>query len=124
MIPTHATFDLFSKKIVLGSDKTADYQITVKGDIATGSKVNVAPHDDVTDVDGVNFKMNVLAGKAGDPVNANVTQAITEWNYADVIANSGNGTAKPGSIDAPDLTKGSWSGNLTFDISFADEYAN
>ncbi len=117
------------KKIVLGTDKTAEYNVTVKGDVATGSTVNVAPHDDVNDVAGTNFVMSVASGKTGDPVNVNVTQADTNWDYAAITAVDASdssivtGTAKSGNIAGPDLTKGIWSGTLTFDITFNDEYA-
>lgn len=91
----------------------SDYNVTVTGSVDIGQVVSVAPHDAVTDVDGVNFYMTDTKGK--DQVAATVTQAETEWKEAEGEILE-TGVSKTGKISANDLSAGDWSGTLTFDI--------
>ncbi len=111
---------MIPKKIVLGSDKTGSYDITVKGDVAQGSEVTVKPQDAVSDKDGINFVMT--STKSGGSKNVDVIQNDVLWNYSDIAANDHNGTQKNGEINGSELTFGIWNGTLTFRISFKDEY--
>ena len=111
---------IIPKKIVLGGDKTAEYGVTVKGDVAQGSRVKVEPQDDVDERDGVNFVMT--ASGVGGSKNVDVTQDDLYWNYAEIVANDFEGTEKPGTVNGSELTFGIWQGDLTFLINFEDEY--
>lgn len=111
---------IIPKKIILGSDKKASYNVTVKGDVAQGSRVKVEPQDDVEDRDGINFVMT--AEKSGGSKSVDVTQNVVYWDYNDIVANEYSGTAKSGNVNGSELTFGIWSGTLTFLINFEDEY--
>ena len=113
---------IIPKKIVLGGDKQAEYGVTVKGDVAQGSRVKVEPQDDVEDVEGVNFVMEATG--VGGSKNVDVTQDDLYWNYAEIVANDYEGTEKPGNVNGSELTFGMWQGNLTFLINFEDEYGD
>lgn len=102
------------KSIQLASNKSADYDIVVKGSIDKSGIVTVLPNDDVADVDGVNFIMeNKL--RPGMTVSADVIQDDGEWAEREVTY---EGTIKSGSITARDLRVGQWEGTLTFNINY------
>jgi hypothetical protein len=108
------------KSISLGTNKTATYNIKVTGDISSDQQVNVAPQDDKADKDGVNFKMSDTATTADkkDDVWVTVIQSIKAWSSSEISEAGETGVTKTGTIDGSDvLTSGSWSGNLTFNIS-------
>ena len=111
---------IIPKKIVLGSDKTAEYGVTVKGDVAQGSRVKVEPQDDVDERGGVNFVMT--SSGIGGSENVDVTQNDLYWDYTEIVANDYEGTEKPGTVNGSELTFGIWQGDLTFLINFEDEY--
>lgn len=98
------------KQIVLGEEKTSDYDVRVYGDISSDQQVKVAPD--------ASFVMKdqgaVEALRKGD-VTATVTQNETIWTSVQVCAE--NGTIKKGNVDAEDLTSGSWKGTFTFNIA-------
>ena len=91
------------KSIVLDSNKTAIYNVKVKGDILGNEIITVVPDATVT--------LNDANGK--DPVTGNIAQEKTEFSSTEVNTNSGNTT---GSVLANDLTSGDWSGNFEFAI--------
>lgn len=91
------------KSIVLDSNKTATYNVKVKGDILGNEIITVVPDATVT--------LNDANGK--DPVTGNIAQEKTEFSSTEVNTNSGNTT---GSVLANDLTSGDWSGNFKFVI--------
>ncbi len=113
---------IIPKKILLDRNKTASYDITVKGDVAQGSNVKVEPVDEVPDREGINFVM--ASAKSGETSPVDVVQDIVYWDYDDITAFGNRGTAKSGSIDGNGLTLGIWNGELTFLINFEDEYAD
>lgn len=96
-----------------GSTKTADYDVNVKGDIASDKQVKVAP--DTT------FKMvdQSKAAKKKTDVDASVTQAETTWSSTEVNVTT-TGTTKTGNISATGLTSGSWKGTFNFSIAMDD----
>lgn len=102
------------KKITLGTDKTSDYTVTVKGDISSDKKVTVIPDN--------SFLMSDQSGVANakPDVEATVTQAVTDWTWDELAANDGEGTAKTGNVSATGLTAGSWAGTFNFDIALED----
>ena len=79
--------------------KTGTYEVETAGDIAGTYVVTVTP--DAT------FTMK-QAGKAD--VTATVTQSVTEWTVSTL------GQSTTGTIEALDLSAGSWSGTLNFTI--------
>ena len=91
------------KSIVLDSNKTATYNVKVKGDILGNEIITVVPDQTVT--------LNDANGK--DPVTGNIAQKKTEFFSTEVNTNSGNTT---GSVLVTDLTSGDWSGNFEFAI--------
>lgn len=106
------------KKITLdGQTKTAGYSITVRGDIPSDAKVSVSPKDQIPDIEGVNFYMEEQAITRKADVVATVVQEATEWASNEVTE---TGTAKNGSISAPDLTAGKWQGAFIFDINLIE----
>ena len=96
-----------------GSTKTANYDVNVKGDIASDKQVKVAP--DTT------FKMKDQsnATKKKADVDATVTQAATTWSSSEVNVTT-TGTTKNGSISATGLTSGSWKGTFNFSVAMSD----
>ncbi len=97
------------KRIVLGSEKTSDYNVNVKGDISSDNQVKVAPATKFDMVD----KGTVGERKAN--VEATVTQAETIWSSAQVCTE--DGTDKTGNVSALGLTSGTWEGTFTFNIA-------
>lgn len=93
------------KSIVLDSNKTATYNVKVKGDILGNEIITVVPDQTVT--------LNDANGK--DPVTGNIAQEKTEFSSTEV--NQIDGTKTNGNIAADDLTSGDWSGNFTFAIN-------
>lgn len=104
------------KEILLGDTKQADYQVSVKGHIEHALGVQVKPHDDYADVEGVNFAMSATGE---NDVMATVTQAEDTWKFEDVTE---EGTSKTGTIEAQGLHRGDWTGTLTFDIKMSEEF--
>lgn len=96
-----------------GSTKTADYDVNVKGDIASDKQVKVAP-DTI-------FKMvdQSTAAKKKTDVDASVTQAETTWSSTEVNV-AQTGTTKTGNISATGLTSGSWKGTFNFSVAMSD----
>ena len=93
------------KSIVLDSNKTANYNVKVKGDILGNEIITVIPDQTVT--------LNDANGK--DPVTGNIAQEKTEFSSTEV--NQIDGTKTNGNIAADNLTSGDWSGNFTFSIN-------
>lgn len=96
-----------------GSTKTADYDVNVKGDIASDKQVKVAPN--------TTFKMvdQSKAAKKKTDVDASVTQTETTWSSTEVNVTT-TGTTKTGNISATGLTSGSWKGTFNFSIAMSD----
>ena len=89
------------KYIVLsGITKSAQFKVTVDGDIAGYETINVLPDE--------NFN---LYSKDKNPQIANISQDNTSWTYStlNTIAN--------GNISAPDITAGKWQGTFNFNIN-------
>jgi len=108
------------KTIVLDTKtKSADYNITVKGGIENRTEVVVAPKDNISNVDGVNFYMSDKSIHQKKDVVANVTQESTEWSALEVTE---SGTTKKGTISAQDISYGDWSGNLIFMIKLCEDH--
>lgn len=82
---------------------TANYNITVSGDIASNEKLKVTPSATVEMTEANTIKT---------AINATVTQSKKEWTYTDVSSSM----ATSGTITA-DLTAGNWSGVLAFNIT-------
>lgn len=101
-----------------GTTKSADYSVTVAGDISGSDTVVVKPDS--------TFVLYEDGDKA--PVNAAVNQPKTAWNFAETMINvngsseiePGNrnyiGTTTTGTVSAP-ITAGKWSGHFNFIIS-------
>ena len=99
------------KTITLGQNKSAIYNVKVKGDIAGNETVTVTPDATVQLTDS--------NGKAA--VTGTITQDITEF-AADQV-NLPDGGSTTGNIVANDLTSGDWSGNFEFAIDVNKELA-
>lgn len=97
------------KTIVLGSEKTSDYTVNVKGDISSDKQVKVAPDA------SFNMKDQATVGTKKADVEATVTQDVTVWSSAEVCKT--DGTDKAGNVAALGLTSGSWAGTFQFSIA-------
>lgn len=126
------------KTITLDSNKTSTYEVNVKGDISSDTKVTVIPDSTFTMSD-ISKGEGVTDGVKAD-VTATVTQEKTEWSDREVCVtktesgdanNDGTtdegetittvvGTTEEGSISATDLTAGSWKGTFNFAIALED----
>lgn len=85
-------------------EKTATIPVCIKGDIGENQKVTVttvAP---------------VMKATGSADVTATVDAPKTEWNRADVIANSNEGTTSNYTVKAT-LTPGEWAGTATFNCT-------
>ena len=129
-------------KIVLdgtrGAENDATYQVTVKGDIAGDTQINVVPNtattvknsglsgeaaaqeDNFADGSGT-FKMAERAG-VKKAITATISQAETSWTMADDGSDDGSGAAslnatKEGTVKVVNLSAGAWSNDIGFDIS-------
>lgn len=92
------------KSIVLDSNKTATYNVKVKGDILGNEIITVVPDATVT--------LNDANGK--DPVTGTINQVKTEFLCNEITADDGCST--DGKITADSLTSGNWSGVFRFSI--------
>ena len=103
-----STFSVIIPKTIIlsGETKNGTYQILVKGDIGGLDSISVTPD-------------NLLALKqyGKDDILANVTQEKTTFNYNDGMT-SETPTTTNGTIVAPNMTAGSWSGSFNFNIKF------
>ena len=99
------------KTITLGQNKSATYDVKVKGDISGNEIVTVTP--DAT------LQLTDSNGKAA--VTGTITQDITEF-AADQV-NLPDGGSTTGNIVANRLTSGDWSGNFEFAINVNKELA-
>lgn len=99
------------KKIALGTAKTAQYDVSVKGSVRADESVTVKPDE--------TFSMNETAGRKA-AVTATITQADTAWSCAEI---TDAGTVKSGSVTAAGLTAGDWSGELVFHINMETQAA-
>lgn len=98
------------KKITLGEDKSAEYTVTVSGDISSANKVTVVPDDTFLMKD-----VSKGATKKGD-VEATVTLDKQAWTWDEVV----NSSVGKGTISAEDLSAGSWAGTFNFAINLVD----
>lgn len=134
-------------KIVLdgtkGASNDATYEVTVKGDIAGDTQINVVPNtatveknagksgvaaaqaDNFSKDTGTGtFKMAETAG-IKKAITATITQADTSWTMADDGSDDGSGAAtldatKTGTVEVANLSAGQWSNDIGFDISATD----
>ena len=103
------------KQITLGEDKTSTYSVKVEGDISSDTEVYVAPVDAISETDNIDFYMEDQSKvNKKDNVIATVTPTKTNWNFEEV-ANSTEVTDN--SIEAKDLTSGTWKGTFNFEIN-------
>lgn len=93
------------KTLALNSNKTASYDVKVRGDIYGNESVTVTPDSEVI--------LNDNDGK--ESVSGDITQEKTKF-VADEV-NIDGGTTTTGNIVANALTSGSWSGNFNFYIN-------
>lgn len=98
------------KKIALGSDKSAAYNVLVKGSVRADEKVTVYPDTEFAMHDAV--KADVMA---------TATQKDTVWSCTDITE---AGTAKSGTVSAEKLTAGDWSGDVRFYINLDNDSDN
>lgn len=111
----------------VGNTNFANYNVTVKGNIASDETINVVPD--------TNFKMKDIK-QIKDDIDANVTQVVTKFvnaetkskvytNAEDTIGISvKDETGKTvGNIKVDGLTAGSWRGVFNFNINLSTKSA-
>lgn len=89
-------------------EKTATIPVCIKGDIGENQKVTVttvAP---------------VMKSAGSADVTATIDAPKTEWNRADVIATSNEGTTSNYTVKAT-LTPGEWDGTVTFNCALSED---
>lgn len=94
-----------------GETKDATYNVNVKGDIAGDQKITVTPD--------ASFNLSEAGGK-GD-VTTNVTQADVTFLPSEIyygVAKDQPGKTVDGSLAAPTLSAGQWSGKFNFTIVY------
>lgn len=96
-----SVFEVIIPKTVIldGKDKLGHYAVDVNGDIGGTEKINVVPDE--------NFTMS-QNNKAD--ITATVEQDKMSWTFDEME------TDALGTIEAPDLTAGSWNGTFNFNI--------
>lgn len=100
------------KEIVLnGNDGTATYEVSATGELAGDQILKVVPIAD--EIVSRTFKLNEDGGKQ---INVTVTQNDTEFDYQNLIDNK----VCSGSLLAPDISAGNWSGKFDFNITFTN----
>ena len=94
------------KEIVLnGNDGSATYKVKCEGDIAGDQVICVVPD--------TSFTLNEDGGKF---TNVTVTQNDTDFTYVEL----NNAKEYDGSLSAPEISAGNWSGSFYFNIEFND----
>lgn len=92
------------KEIALNRDKTAIYAISIRGDVANNEIIIVVPDESVTLYD--------RNGK--EPVIGVIEQNVTEFAASDICD---GGMVTTGTITAPALSAGDWSGCFDFTVT-------
>lgn len=114
------------KTIILdGITKSANYNVNVKGDIASDEFIVVRPSDKDEADNEINLQSYAEItfwlkdqGKADikkADVLSTVIQNDTNWNFTEV--NLENGTSKSGTVSADGISAGYWTGVFHFSIS-------
>ena len=104
-VSQETTFSVVIPKVIIldGTTGKADYQTSVIGNIAGVETIGVIPND--------TFNLNDVAN-VKKPIVANVSQEKTSFGYSEII----NKTTTNGSINAPNISAGSWKGTFNFNI--------
>ena len=93
--------------INVGAEKNANFEVTVRGDVADDTSVSVIPDSVVSLTDGKNT------------VSANITQDKQQWLGSEVTV---EGVSANGNVSINDeLTAGSWSGQLNFTVNCTED---
>lgn len=98
------------KAVIINSDKTGKYTISVKGDLLANQKLTVTPDSTVTM--SIIESQKTTNGKSD--VTATVSQQKTSWAYNECSSTASSTT---GTITATGLSAGSWTGALNFTIA-------
>jgi hypothetical protein len=93
------------KKIILGTDKMAEYNVSVNGDIASDQRLSIIP-------DSTTIMSDVSGGTKAD-VEATIVQDKEVWTWQDVDASM----ISVGTVSAEDLSAGAWAGTFKFNIA-------
>ena len=110
------------KKITLsGSAKSGTYSVTCKGDIAGNESVSVVP--DATFTMSQTEKATVQAAVTQEKTmfrGSDYTKSLGDAVRMGPAAGDSTGTPLTGSIAAPDLSAGAWSGTFNFTIGLKE----
>jgi hypothetical protein len=98
------------KTITLGSNGTAEYTVSVTGDIYGNEQVTVIPD--------ASFAIKNAEGKSD--ITATISQDKTNWSY-DIDSNAIESESASGNITAANLTAGVWNGTFNFTISKSEK---
>ncbi|MCM1221495.1 MAG: hypothetical protein NC548_44155 [Lachnospiraceae bacterium] len=107
-------FVTIPKTIVLDGWKQAEYSVKVTGDIGAEQCVYVAPIDEISGTENIDFYMEDQASEnAKADVVATVTQNKFHWNAQEA---SESYEQDDNLVSAPDLTAGTWKGIFQMEI--------
>lgn len=101
-----STFSVKIPKVIIldGQTKSANYLVSVAGNIGGEETINVVPEETFT-----------MSQTGKEDIVANVIQDKTSWLFNE-FATQGNGT-----ITANDMTAGSWKGQFDFNIELKSD---
>ena len=113
------------KVVVLNGEANAnkiysgDYTIKVEGDIAGTKTINVDPFYSLTNTAADHF---VMSQTNKDDIKATVNQTKTAFGAND-LSNENQTATTIGTVNAKDLTAGSWKGKFYFDVNLNEPNA-
>lgn len=101
-----SSFSITIPKSIKLTDKTADYTVSITGDIYGNEIITVSPDS--------TFNMTNKEGKKA--VTASISQAKTSWESTELSSTAATTT---GTITADGMTAGTWEGTFNFNINKA-----
>ena len=110
------------KTIILDGDEgKGEYSVSVSGDIDGTKQIVVVPYNATATAALDNKTEFLMLNQAGKPsIKAEVKQEKTVFTCQELVENNGL-LAADGTIEAKDLSAGSWSGVFTMHIAYEDK---
>lgn len=109
---------IIPKTITLGvsnDSASANYSITVSGDIPSTEKVYVTPIDGIDTTSAIDFYLkDVNTSVAKNDIVAVITQNKTSWSYDEIKNGS---TKSDNKVEVSNISAGAWEGTFNFSIS-------
>lgn len=109
--------------ITLSKSGTANYKITILGDLNPLEELHVVPADEDSSTNGTQMKLTEQGRLTGAQTRLlNVTQSKTKFSYSDInLTTPYEVTCSLATTDGNALKAGKWQGILTYNISLKDK---